>query len=49
MIRDIGVPVTLETNVLIFLKDVLGVPNSILRIGRTSNHFQEIPKGIYRP
>ena len=29
----------LGIDVLTFLKDVLGVPNSILRIGRTFDHF----------
>ena len=48
MIREIEVSILLGTDVLIFLKDVLGVPNSILRIGRTSDHFQRVPKGIYR-
>ena len=49
MIKEIGVSIPIGTNVLIFLEDVLGVPNSILRIRRTSDHFQRIPKGIYRP
>ena len=46
MIREIGVPVLLGIDVLNFLKDVLiyskdvlNIPNSISRKGRTSNHF----------
>ena len=39
MIKEIGVLVPLKTDVLIFLKDVFGVPKSVLDVGMTYNQF----------
>ena len=51
MIREIGISISLGIDVLIFLndkffflKDIVGVPNSISRIERVSNKFSRIPK-----
>ena len=44
MIREIDVSIPLGIDVLIFLKDVLRVPNSISGMVRTSNTSQGPPK-----
>ena len=43
MIREIGVPIPLKIDVLIFLKDVLEVSKSVSTIERTLNQFLRVP------